>query len=196
MFRADTESRDLFNPAPIDAWEAEFEASISPKVPTFKLALHDLEIKSMNLATRKSKADIIHKLVGCNSHRLPSLSSASDIIDFCWAPHSGRKRSTSLLIDFSNRQLANEVLQQGLEWQGGIHDCRMIDAAFTLTRCSRCQACGHSMIRCSAPYRCGRCAEAHPTECCTSSIRQCALCGGPHGAKVTKCPVKIPAYIS
>ncbi len=191
MFRADTDSQDLFHPAPIDAWEAEFEAGISPKVPTFNLALHDLEIKSMNIATRKSKAEAIHELIGCNKNRLSSLHGDSDIIDLSWTPHPDWKRSTSLLIEFSNRQLANEVLQQGLAWQGEMHSCRMINKNSVLTRCSRCQAYGHMVARCPAPYCCGTCAEAHPTENCTSTYVRCAACGGPHRAKCTDCPARI-----
>ena len=36
IFRADTDSHDLFNPAPIHTWEAEFEASFGPQVPYCK----------------------------------------------------------------------------------------------------------------------------------------------------------------
>ena len=191
IFRADTDSQDLFRPAPMRAWEAEFEADISPSVPTFEIALIEVKINSMNIATRKSKADVIHKLIGLNKHRFSSLHGHFDIIDLSWAPHSAKKHSTSLLIEFSNRQLANEVLQQGIAWQGGIHACNMTRDGSRLTRCSRCQAYGHAVVRCSAPYRCGICAEAHPTKDCTSHNQQCAACGGQHRAKNVNCPVRI-----
>ena len=191
IFRADTDSQDLFRLAPINAWEAEFKTSLRPKVPTFRLAWDHVKIKSMNIATRKSKADIIHKLVSCNKDRLSSLHGDFDIIDLSWTPHSGRQRSTSLLIEFSNRQLANEVLQQGFAWQGGIHRCHMARGASRLTQCSRCQVYGHPAERCSAPYCCGKCAEAHPTKGCTSPNHQCAACGGQHQAKNHKCPIRI-----
>ena len=191
MFRADTDSPDLFNPAPINAWEAKFEAGINPRVPTFELAMEEIGINSMDITTRKKKADVIHELVGSNQHRLFSLNGNFDIIDLSWTPHSDRKRSTSLLMEFSNRKLANEVLQQGLAWQGTIYTCQMIQDASRLTRCSRCQAYGHPIARCSAPYRCEKCAEAHPTKDCTSPNKRCAACGGQHRAKYTKCPVRI-----
>ena len=191
MFRADTDSIDLFSPAPINAWEAKFEADISPRVPTFQLALTKIEIDSMDIATRRSKADVIHKLIGHNKDRFSSLHGNSDIVDLSWPPHSDRKRVTSLLIEFTNRQLANEVLRRGLAWQGGIHRCHMIYAASRVIRCSRCQAYGHQKERCSAPYRCGKCAEAHPTKECASVIKRCAACSGRHQAKSSKCPVKM-----
>ena len=191
MFRADTDLQDLFNPASMKAWNAEFEADLSPSVPTFEIALIQIAINSMNIATRQSKADVIHKLIGLNKHRFPSLHGQFDIIDLSWAPHSAKKQSTSLLIEFSNRQLANEVLQQGIAWQGEIHPCCMTRDGFRLTRCSRCQAYGHPVVQCSAPYRCGICAETHPTKDCTSHNQQCAACGGQHRAKNVNCPVRI-----
>ena len=187
VFRADTDSQDLLRPAPIDAWVAEFEAGISPTIPTFKLALPNLEINSMNIATRKAKAEVIHELINLNNLRLSSLQGDSDIVDLAWKS-SKRKRSTWLLIEFSNRQLAKQVLHQGLEWQGIIHSCQMIPIT---PRCSRCQAYGHVDRVCSAPYCCGRCAEAHPTTDCTSPNTRCAVCGGSHQAKYAKCPVRI-----
>ena len=191
MFRADTNSQDLFNPAPINAWEVEFEAGLSPEVPTYKVVWNNIESKCMNITTRKRKAEVIQKLVGFNKHRLSLLHSDFDIIDLSWIPHAGVQRLASLLIEFTNRQLANEVLQQGYAWQGKIQTCQMVDSASGLTRCNRCQAYGHSVVQCSAPHSCGKCAQAHPTIDCKSPHRQCAACGGQHQAKNNNCPVRI-----
>ena len=191
MFRADTDSPEMLRPAPINAWEAAFEEDLSPKVPTFKIALTQLEIGSMNISTRRGKAKVIYELIDLNAHRLSSLQGYSDIVNLAWKPHSKQQRSTSLFIDFSNRQLANQVLQQGLAWQGSIQKGKMIFLKLSLPRCGRCQAYGHLKAKCSAPYRCGTCTEAHDTKVCTSSDSRCALCGGPHGAKNAKCPIKI-----
>ena len=192
MFKADTDTQEILRPAPIHAWEAAFEEGISPKVPTFRIALTELEIDSMNIATRKGKAEVISELIDLNDYRLSSLQGYSDIVNLAWKPQSKPKRSTSLLIEFSNRQLANQVLQQGLTWQGIIHMCQMVDTGTSLHRCGTCQAYGHrNEGKCFAPYCCGTCAEAHPTKQCKSRNKRCALCGGPHPAKYTKCPVKI-----
>lgn len=191
VFRADTDSQDVLRPAPMDAWASEFEAGISPTVPTFKLALPDLDINNMNIATRKGKADVIHELINLNNLRLSSFHGDSDIVDLAWMPSTKRKRSARLLIEFSNRQLAKQVLQEGLLWQGTIYRCQIIPISSSNPRCSRCQAYGHQFGGCSAPYCCGRCAEAHPTTDCTSPNKRCAACGGAHQAKNAKCPVRI-----
>ena len=191
IFKADTDSYDLFHAAPMNAWEAEFEAGLSLKVPTFKVAMTEMGFNSINIATRKSKADVIHKLIGLNRDRFSSLHSDFDIIDLSWPPRSAGKRATSLFIEFPNRQLANDVLQQGFAWHGRIHTCQMVQYASKLSRCRRCQACGHTVVGCSAPYCCGICAEAHPTKDCTSPNQQCAACGGQHQAKNIKCPIRI-----
>ena len=190
MFGADTDSQDLFNAAPIAAWNAEFEVGLSLKVPTYKIVWDGVETKCMDITTRERKAHVIHELVGCNKSRLSSLHDNFDIIDIFWTPHRGFKRCTSLWIDFSNRQLANEVLQKGLAWHGAIYKGQVACDDSRLTQCSRCQVYGHSVDRCSAPECCGRCAKAHLTKYCTSRHQQCAACGGQHRAKSTKCPVR------
>ena len=191
VFRADTDSQDLFNHAPIHAWETEFEAGFGPQGPTFTLAITDIKSNSMDIATRKSKANVIHELISLNIDRFSRLHTNFDIIDISWALRSAGKESTSLLIGFANRVLANDVLQQGVAWQGRIHMCQMLSDTSRLCRCSRCQAYGHPARRCSAPYRCGKCAEAHRTKDCTSPNRKCAACGGQHKTKNANCPVKI-----
>ena len=195
MFRAGTGSQEILRPAPIQVWEAAFEEGISPKVPTFRIALTELETDSMNIATRKGKAEVISELTDLNHYRLSSLQAYSDIVNLAWKPHSKPKRSTSLLIDFSNKQLANQVLQQGLTWQGMIHRCQMVNIGTSLHRCGRCQAYGHQNAEsCPAPFCCGTCAEAHPTKECKSRNKRCALCGGPHPAKNINCPVKLAEF--
>ncbi|KAI4463262.1 associated with zinc finger [Holotrichia oblita] len=60
------------------------------------------------------------------------------------------------------------------------------------TQCFRCQLYGHVQYRCTAEYRCVRCAENHPSfECPHKDKRikaKCALCGGDHHAASKVCP--------
>ena len=190
MFRADTDSQDLVNLALINAWESEFEACFSPRGPTFTLAMTGIMLNSMDIATRKSKAHVIHELISLNRDRFSPLHTEFDIIDIYWAFRSAGKCFTSLLIELPTRELANEVLQQGFAWQGVIHRCQMVLQASRLNRCCRCQSYGHLKAQCAAPYRCGKCAEAHPTKDCTSPNKQCAACGSGHRAKNKNCPVR------
>lgn len=59
-------------------------------------------------------------------------------------------------------------------------------------QCFRCQMFGHVQYRCSAKYRCVRCAEEHPSYECPNKDKKfqakCANCGGPHHAASRNCP--------
>lgn len=60
-----------------------------------------------------------------------------------------------------------------------------------MTQCYRCQEFGHVQMRCTAPHRCVKCAEAHPSWLCKLGKKQpakCCHCGGPHPASYRDCP--------
>lgn len=63
--------------------------------------------------------------------------------------------------------------------------------ASSLGQCYRCQKFGHAQSRCSAPFKCLKCAQSHPTfECPKARLEPatCANCGGSHPANFRLCP--------
>lgn len=66
------------------------------------------------------------------------------------------------------------------------------------SQCYRCQLYGHVQYKCTAQYKCMRCAENHPTFECSKKGKRftptCANCGGEHHAASKECethPVRI-----
>ncbi|GJQ79634.1 hypothetical protein Trydic_g16475 [Trypoxylus dichotomus] len=63
----------------------------------------------------------------------------------------------------------------------------------TSTQCSRCQKYEHFQFRCTAAYKCLRCAENHSTYVCSykeqNQKAKCANCGGPHHGASKTCAV-------
>lgn len=59
-------------------------------------------------------------------------------------------------------------------------------------QCYRCQDYGHVQQRCTAPYRCVKCARSHPSWECKlgkfSNRTKCCHCGANHPASYRECP--------
>lgn len=55
-------------------------------------------------------------------------------------------------------------------------------------QCYRCEGYGHHSFTCTLAYRCGRCAECHPTKECQSDTVKCCNCSGDHAATWRGCP--------
>ena len=54
-------------------------------------------------------------------------------------------------------------------------------------RCFRCQRLGHMASGCTASIRCLVCAGEHDKEVCTTLVKRCANCNGPHAANSKEC---------
>lgn len=58
-------------------------------------------------------------------------------------------------------------------------------------QCFRCQKHGHVQFRCTAEYRCCKCAASHPSWNCNlpkESTPKCVNCNGPHPSMAFACP--------
>ena len=143
----------------------------------------------VDLASRKQKAMLLGDLVRVNLTTLPSLriyhiKDAAYIED----PEEGGE---ALAIDFYDLDQARAVLSRGLNYNGTHFDCESVQKERYLARCGTCQAYGHIYSTCSNAPRCGKCAQQHKTEYCTSRHEKCALCDAwGHGARGSKCPAK------
>ena len=81
---------------------------------------------------------------------------------------------------------ANGTSLVGLFWLENRLTCNIV----RLKRCGRCQAYGHLIADCFAPYRCGKCALEHAISDCQFEFTNCALCHGDHYAGTRLCRVK------
>ena len=173
-------------------WGQKLEKALGCwQVQTHKVRMHTMNSNTLQFQDRKEKAAIIRQLAEANR----AISQANDtpiIRDIRWPRRKVPRQAASLIVEFSDPKEANETLTLGLWWQKRRHGCER-EGKFKIKRCSRCQGYGHLCQGCSAPYQCGKCAEKHPTETCTSRRSKCASCGGGHKAGYKNCPAKAKA---
>ena len=171
-------------------WSQKLEkALVCWQVPTYKVKMHSMEINSLKFKNRKEKAAIIKQLAEANR----ATSEVKPIIrDIRWSQYSLPRVAASLIVELLDPEQATRALDRGLCWQKKRHGCEREDNC-RIDRCTRCQGYGHLWRKCSAPYRCGRCAEQHGTRTCKSNTVKCASCGSGHRASKRNCPNRAKA---
>ncbi|KIW09692.1 hypothetical protein PV08_12035 [Exophiala spinifera] len=105
---------------------------------------------------------------------------------------STKKRNSSIVIEFTQPEMANAIIYAGFLWEGLIHNCQLYDRSCRIKQCLRCYDYGHIGTQCNAPQKCGHCAGGHESRGCPVKggpgfQPKCALCGGDHTAWNAAC---------
>ncbi|ERF71412.1 hypothetical protein EPUS_07441 [Endocarpon pusillum Z07020] len=106
-----------------------------------------------------------------------------------------KKRNSSIVIEFTQPEMANAIIYAGFLWEGLIYNCQLYDRSCRIKQCLRCYDYGHIGTQCSAPQKCGYCAGGHGSRDCSVKGSpgfkpKCALCGGIHTAWNAACPAR------
>ncbi len=165
------------------------EAKQSSRV--FEVLVPNFPIDPTNLDDPDRRTETIERLVRNNASRIPSLTRLDDIRDVQTAKSEGRAgRGTAIILVFNSCQLANNVIENGLDWNGEHHRCEALGASELLEQCERCQLYTHTANSCTNTVRCGKCGEPHFTRFCKSIDFACAVCSGLHPASSEACPAR------
>ena len=94
--------------------------------------------------------------------------------------------------------MANRAIITGVVWGKQIHNAVRFCREGRTKLCRKCQKPGHIQSHCPNVFKCGHCAEGHPTWECPSTRGQaipvkCANCGGGHRPVSRECAVKAAA---
>ena len=174
------------------SWALTFGANVFALIETYSILIGNVRVTSMDFRDHHSKAKIIKALARHNSKVDRLLGGPEDIKDIHWLRGpSLNKKFAGVVVKFLTPEVANEAMERSLYWDGANHLCRVHPADRTeLKHRIRSQEYGHTTIDCSAPHKCGKRAEAHATQGCTSHDLRCAGCGKPHRAGSLDCAAR------
>jgi hypothetical protein len=158
-------------------------------VPTYGVIVHGISTKSIDIKDQKAT---IQQIVADNYTVIPK----AEISFVGWlTKESPLKRASSIVVEFTDPEMANAIIYAGMVWEGQIHTCQLYDRAYRVKQCFRCYNYGHIGTQCNAAQTCGYCAELHETKNCRQKgaddfVPRCAVCKGAHTAWSNACPAR------
>ena len=167
-------------------WINRIGRGTSIRLPTYGILAHGIRTSSIDMEKfNEIKAELLHD----NRPFIPN----ADIKYIGWLSRAASTKSAStIIVEFTNPEDANKIIDEGLIWQGEAFQCERYDRQCRLKQCYKCQKYGHIGTQCKANTACGYCAEPHsskdcPTKVDKSAIRKCAVCKGAHEAWNNRC---------
>lgn len=158
-------------------------------VPTYGVIVHGISTNSINIKDQKATTQ---QMLADNYTVVPN----AKISYIGWLTKEATlKRASSLVVEFTDPEMANAVIYAGMVWDGHIHQCQLYDRACRVKQCFRCYNYGHIGTQCDAAQICGCCTEQHETKHCKQRgaegfIPRCAVCKGAHTAWSNACPAR------
>jgi hypothetical protein len=158
-------------------------------MPTYGVIVHGISTNSINI--KDQKATIQH-MVADNYTVIPR----AEITYVGWLTKEATlKRASSIVVEFTDPEMANAIIYAGLAWEGQIHQCQLYDRACRVKQCFRCYNYGHIGTQCNASQTCGYCAELHESRHCKRKglegfVPRCTVCKGVHTAWSNACPAR------
>ncbi|OAQ57945.1 hypothetical protein VFPPC_14966 [Pochonia chlamydosporia 170] len=158
-------------------------------VPTFGVIAHGIPTNSINIKDQKAT---IQQMLADNYTVIPN----AKISYTGWLTKEATlKRASSIVVEFTEPEMANAVIYAGMAWDGQIHQCQLYDRACRIKQCFRCYNYGHISTQCNASQVCGYCTGQHETKHCQRKgvegfAPRCAVCKDAHTAWSNACPAR------
>jgi hypothetical protein len=129
-------------------------------VPTYGVIVHGVSTNSINIKDQKA---IIQQMLADNYTVIPH----AGISYIRWLTKEATlKRASSIVVEFTDPEMANAIIYAGMIWNGQIHQCQLYDRACRVVQCFRCYHYSHIGTQCNASQTCGYCADLHGTKHC------------------------------
>ncbi|KAK3114170.1 hypothetical protein LTR53_007778 [Teratosphaeriaceae sp. CCFEE 6253] len=158
-------------------------------VPTYGVIVHGISTGSINT---KDQTATIQQILADNHTVIPD----AKIAYVGWLTREAtHKRSSSIVLEFTDPERANAIIYAGMAWEGQIHQCQLYDRACRIKQCFRCYHYGHIGTQCNTSQICGYCAEPHETKQCRQKSTEgfaprCTVHKGAHTAWSNACPAR------
>ncbi|KIW36205.1 uncharacterized protein PV06_11502 [Exophiala oligosperma] len=158
-------------------------------MPTYGVIVHGIPTNSISI--KDQKATIQHMLADNYA-----VISCAEISYVGWlTKEASLKRASSIVVEFTDPEMANAIIYAGMAWDGHIHQCQLYDRACRVEQCFRCYHYGHIATQCNASQTCGYCAELHESRHCKQKglegfVPRCTVCKGAHTAWSNACPAR------
>uniref|UniRef100_A0A5K1K5Y1 Probable 3-oxoacyl-[acyl-carrier-protein] reductase oxidoreductase (EC) n=1 Tax=Ganoderma boninense TaxID=34458 RepID=A0A5K1K5Y1_9APHY len=187
-----------------EEWLPELSRKLEVFYSSYRVVVHGVPT-TFNLDNDACRKEAAKTVVRENSY-LGEEQWAVDVLDDVrWmsrhSDHRSHKSHSSMILFFSEPELANLAIKNGIAIEGRLLRAERFRSL--PTQCYNCHRFGHIAHYCKSSSTCGLCAGAHATSACSCPSEnactdaaqckhtqpKCALCKGPHRATSRDCPV-------
>jgi len=111
-------------------------------VPTYGVIVHGIATNPINIKDQKAT---IQQMLADNYTVIPN----AKIAYIGWlTKDAALKRASSIVVEFTDPEMANAIIYAGMAWDGQIHQCQLYDRACRVKQCFRCYNYGHIGTQC------------------------------------------------
>jgi hypothetical protein len=172
-----------------DDWVCRVGNGANIRNPTYGVLAHGIRTSTMKMDNFE---EIRENILQDNRPFIP----LAEIKYVGWLTRNAYSKSaSSVIIEFTQPEDANKIIDEGLVWQGELFQCERYERQCRLKQCFKCQKYGHIGTQCKATTACGYCAQEHNSRDCPlkadrTATRKCAACGGAHEAWNQNCRIR------
>ncbi|KAK5215374.1 hypothetical protein LTR72_011578, partial [Exophiala xenobiotica] len=104
---------------------------------TYGAIIHGIPVNTVNV---KDQQGMIQRILADNYSVIPN----AHISYVGWlTKDANKKRSSSLVVEFTRPEMANAIIYAGFLWEGLVHTCQLYDRSCRIKQCLRCYDYGH-----------------------------------------------------
>ena len=141
----DSKQLDTVIEETITAWAKILQDEVEQSNRLFEVLVPNFPVEPVNLEDPAHKAETIERLVTTIAATISSLTKPDDIRDIQLAEANGQTSwAIAIVIVFNVCELANNVIDDGLDWNGEHYRCEAQGASKPLEQCERCQLHTHT----------------------------------------------------
>jgi hypothetical protein len=169
-----------------DDWAHRIGSGTTVQIPTFGVLAHGIRTSSMDMS---KIYEIRAQILQDNRPFIPR----AEIRHIGWLTRdAAAKTARTITIEFIKPEDADEIIDEGLVWQGEVFRSERYERQCRVKQCFKCQRYGHKGTQCKAATACGHCLQEHDTRDCPSRAgqpvtRKFAACRGEHEAWNRQC---------
>lgn len=175
-----------------ELWLQTFGRLAKTQLSTYGVVMASMSVERTRLEPdNRTLFAAFREQLHADNNFLPSFKSPEDVVYAGWLkgkPGPGKSYS-SVVVEFSTPDLANEAMARSLYWGKDVHHTERYHRNCKLRQCFNCWDYGHPIKRCDIDkLRCKKCAGPHTHKECRSQCNKCAACKGKHTATADSCP--------
>ena len=153
--------------------------------PSYGIVIHGVSKNDVNF-----ESDAVEQIKSKIEESNPETIKVTRVAPLRKRARNPSATTHSIVAFTASAKEADECILYGINIDHRRYSAERYAPQCQIKQCFNCQGYGHRADTCTRTVKCGKCAENHETQKCSSDIIQCAQCKGQHEAWHHECPAR------